>query len=71
MHVSKSLKVVGLVTRERANSARVAVPHGIYKLRELSIDCYELSGTGLPTFTLSLLELSTYLNTKALKELDQ
>jgi hypothetical protein len=58
------VKIFGLVSRLRDDGARVAVPLGIYAMEELALDQYRLSGTNLPTFDLTLLEVSTYMGTK-------
>lgn len=55
------VKIHGIVTRLREDGARVAVPIGLYNMREHDIDQYELSGKGLPTFSLTLSEVARYL----------
>jgi hypothetical protein len=59
------MRVAGLVSRIFPNGARVAVPMGTYEMRELSIDRYELTRREGPTFTLSTLEVSTYVGSGA------
>ena len=46
---------------------RAAVPHGDDQMRELSVEEFELSRKGCPTFRLSLTEIATILNTRALE----
>jgi hypothetical protein len=61
------MRVTGLVSRELDTGERVAVPTGDYTMREIDTEHYELTRDGGPTFTLSLKEVSRYLNTKDLK----
>lgn len=61
MKASCVVKIFGLVSRLRDDGARVAVPYGVYALEEVSLERYRLSGNGLPTFELTLLEVSTYM----------
>jgi hypothetical protein len=63
MKRSCKVRVFGLVSRFREDGARVAVPLAVYSMEELSLDCYRLSGEGLPTFELTLKEVSTYVGT--------
>jgi hypothetical protein len=62
------VRIKGLVSRLDSNSkSHVAVPHGDYRMRELSTEEYELSREGGPTFRLSLREVAQYLGSEALE----
>jgi hypothetical protein len=60
------VRIKGLVSR-LDGKRRVAVPHGDYRMRELSTEEFELSCKGGPTFRLSLGEVATYHSTEALE----
>jgi hypothetical protein len=64
---SWTVQVKGIVSRLREDGARVAVPTGSYSMTEKDFAQYELSRDGGPTLTLSLVEVSTYINEHQLK----
>lgn len=63
------MKVVGTVTRTQG-AQRIAVPAGEYTMTDAGSDTFELAREGVPTFTLSLHEVTAYFAAKDLKSVD-
>lgn len=61
--------IKGHVTRLTENGMRVAAAKGEYTMTSLDLDTYELTREGVPTFSLTLKEVSHYINERALKPL--
>jgi len=60
------VRITGLVSRLRGDGARVAVPTGDYTMLEADSGAYELSSADL-SFSLTLVEVSTYAHERQLK----
>ena len=58
--------ITDIVTRPEG-AARVSVPRGNYAMYENEAGEYVLNREGIPTFVLTAIEISTYINTGALR----
>lgn len=61
------VEIVGTVSHVVESGARIAAPRGEYDMVESDLGSYELSRTGGPVFSLTLLELSTEVKARHLK----